>query len=390
MRGRIFSDQKCPVCGGTFVHDERRRGLYCPNHPDQQATGRFRVQFGRGTRKRFSVYREAERYLDGLRWEVDQGTYDPRDYRSDYPLGFESLARKWLAVKQKVVKPKSYNNLRNYMGKAIKVWGQRNVKAIGYGEIEDFLHSEDVSDKTKSNMKSGLHSFFKWVSRREKIAMPEFPETPFELGWRKIIDKETQQTIIDEIYEISYHINPKIWLGIKWLATYISIRPGELLNLKEGDIDIKLGYFIIPHPKEKRPKLVPIIDEDIDLLNGMPRGFPDLFFFRHGKGVSGAGPGSRFGNRYLYKWWKKACLNLNVDNVDLYGGTRHSSTSALIEDFSPEEIKAYGTLHSTNKAFERYFRVCSDESRRLYSVARGAQIKLKKMSKHENRFRKNY
>ena len=205
MRGRIYSDQRCPICGGNFVHDDRRRGLFCPVHPDQQATGRFRVHFGRGTKKRFSVYREAERFLDGLRWEVDQGTYDPRDYRINHPLGFETQARKWLEVKKKEVKPKSYANLRNYMEKAIEAWGQMNVKAIGFGEIEDFLHSQKVSDKTKSNMKSGLHSFFQWVKRREKVPMPEFPEVSFELGWRKIIDKETQQAIIDEVYRISYH-----------------------------------------------------------------------------------------------------------------------------------------------------------------------------------------
>ncbi|MCP4112020.1 MAG: hypothetical protein GY749_48250, partial [Desulfobacteraceae bacterium] len=74
MRGRIYSDQLCPVCSGTFLHDDRRRGLFCPEHPDQKATGRFRVKFGRDTRKRFPTYQEAERFLDGLRWEVDQGT----------------------------------------------------------------------------------------------------------------------------------------------------------------------------------------------------------------------------------------------------------------------------------------------------------------------------
>jgi hypothetical protein len=90
MRGRIYSDQTFPICGGNFIHDDRRRGLYCENHPEQIATGRFRVQFGRGTRKRFSVYRGAERFLDGLRWEVDQGTYDPRDYKINFPLGFQT------------------------------------------------------------------------------------------------------------------------------------------------------------------------------------------------------------------------------------------------------------------------------------------------------------
>ena len=243
MQAYYYSYFKCP---GT-------KQMRCPvnAYPGSASNRPLRVQFGRRTRKRFSVFREAERFLDGLRWEVDQGTYDPRDYRISNPLGFETLVRKWLAVKSKEVKPRSYMNLRNYMEKAIATWGQMNVKAIAYGEIEDFLHSQNVSDKTKSNIKSGLHSFFAWIKKREKIPMPDFPEISFELGWRRIIDKETQESIIDEIHRISYNINPKIWLGIKWLATYISIRPGELLNLKEEDIDTRLGYFIIPHPKEK-------------------------------------------------------------------------------------------------------------------------------------------
>lgn len=93
MRRRIYTDQKCPICGGSFYHDVRRRGLFCPEHNDQIATGRFRAQFGRKTRRRFSAYREAERFLDGLRWEVYQGTFDPRDYRVDYPLGFKTLSK---------------------------------------------------------------------------------------------------------------------------------------------------------------------------------------------------------------------------------------------------------------------------------------------------------
>ncbi len=46
--------------------------------------------------------------------------------------------------------------------------------------------------------------------------------------------------------------------------------------------------------------------------------------------------------------------------MDLYGGTRHSSIIALQEHFTPEQIKR-ATMHSTNKAFERYFRVDAKE-----------------------------
>ncbi|MFH1984738.1 MAG: hypothetical protein ABIL58_23100 [Pseudomonadota bacterium] len=216
MRGRIYSDQKCPVCGGNFVHDDHRQGLFCLDHSKQQAAGRFRVQFGRGTRRRFETYREAERFLYGLRYEVDKGIYDPRDYRLSNPLGFEKLARKWLEIKEKEVRPGSFKNLKLYIGKAVIQWGASNIKSTGYGEIEDFLHNQNVSDKTKSNMKSCLHSFWVWVIKREKIAMPDFPVINYELGLRKIIDKKTQSEIINEVKEMTYKKNMKIWIGIKF------------------------------------------------------------------------------------------------------------------------------------------------------------------------------
>jgi hypothetical protein len=64
--------------------------------------------------------------------------------------------------------------------------------------------------------------------------------------------------------------------------------------------------------------------------------------------------GKQFGLNYLYIWWKRACRNLGIAGVDLYGGTRHSSAIALKKYRTPEEIKR-ATMHSTNKAFERYF-----------------------------------
>jgi len=169
------------------------------------------------------------------------------------------------------------------------------------------------------------------------------------------------------VKRISYHVSPKIWLGIKWLCTYISIRPTELRNIKEGDIDRKQGFVYIPHPKEKRPKLVPLISEDLDILQSIPPGLPDLYFFRHSQ-VSGVAGGTRFGMKLFYKWWKRACDNLGVPAVALYGGTRHSSAVALRHHATPEQIRR-ATMHSTNKAFERYFQVSKDELVDLYTLS---------------------
>ena len=156
-------------------------------------------------------------------------------------------------------------------------------------------------------------------------------------------------------------------MKVKWLATYISIRPGELIRIKEKDLDIQSGYIFIPDPKEKKPKVVPMIDEDIELVSQLPRGLPNLPFFRHPAGLKGVVPGEQFGPRYLYKWWKKACENLGVDGVDLYGGTRHSTALALRQFKTPEQIRR-ATMHSTNKAFERYFRVELEEVKDVYQA----------------------
>ncbi|MBU0730208.1 MAG: tyrosine-type recombinase/integrase [Proteobacteria bacterium] len=337
------------------------------------ATSRFYVKFGRQIKKRFSFFDLAERFLIGVRYAVDQNTFDPRDYQTSAPLGFRNLSEQWLAIKKNEVKPSSYRNLKRYINAAIDTWDNRNIKEIDYAQFEDFLNSQTVSDKTKSNIKSCLHSFWMWLRKRKIITLQQFPEFPavkFNLGKRMIIDKDTQEALIDEVKKLTIHINPKIWLGIKWLATYIAIRPGELVKMKEKDVNTKLGVFFVRHTKEGKEKLVPILSEDKEIIENFPAGLPDLYFFRHPKGISGCQPGQKFGEKYLYKWWKKACSNLGIDGVDLYGGTRHSSASALREFLSPEQIKL-GTMHSTNKAFERYFQTGAEDALRVFKLTSG-------------------
>jgi integrase len=377
MLGGIYTNQKCPICGKP-LKDNGKSGVQCPDHPQQRATRLF-VKI-KGVWRRFKNYDEAHRFLTGLRYKIDEGSFDARDYKQDNPLGFVTLATQWLAIKKQIVRPKSYNNLNNYISRAIDHFGEKNIKEVGYADLEDFLLSQKVSDKTKANMKSCLSNFWMWLRKRKIITiqqMPEFPEISFELGYRKVISKEDQEAILQEVHRISYHINPKIYLGIKFLCTYISIRPGEMISLKEGDIDKGNGYLLFPHPKEKKPKLVPILEEDVDLLNTFPLAIPSLYFFRHNKGVSGVCEGEPFGEKYFYKWWCKACKNLGITGVDLYGGTRHSSARALRQYCTPEEIKR-ATMHSTNKAFERYFRIEADDLRTVYRKTTAPKLHQKK------------
>jgi hypothetical protein len=128
----------------------------------------------------------------------------------------------------------------------------------------------------------------------------------------------------------------------------------------EGHIQAEICFFIY-HAIEHSYKMIiatyilnhslfPLIQEDIEMLGRSPIGMPDMHFFRHSTNVKGVKAGTPFGKTILYKWWKKACDNLGVNDVDLYGGIRHSSAIGLRKIATPEQIKM-ATMHSTNKAF---------------------------------------
>jgi len=374
MNGGIYSEDRCPVCGSAFRHIENR-GLFCPNHKNI-TPGRYRVFFhwkGSTVTRRFREYRTAYKFLTGLRARVDEGDFDPRDFRKDQPLLFQNLVDRYLVVKEKQLRPGSFRNVKRFLLLASEQWGGRNIKTITSGEIEDFLFSLDVSDKTRANARSVLHSFWMWLLKRNDLRpdqMPNFPSIRFELGYRPVIPKQLQSSILDELKRISWHINPKIWLGCRWLCVYVAMRPDDLRRLREEDVNTSDGWIRILRPtKRRKPKYIPLLDEDMMLVEEIRRqvpALPHVPFFRHIKGHGGAKPGSAFGPKYLYKWWIRACESLGIEKIELYGSTRHSSVQALGQFFSPEEIRIHATVHDTNKAFERYFVRQLSQARKIY------------------------
>ena len=371
MKGGIFSDQVCQICGKRFKHFDPR-GLWCPDHP-QQMPNRFVVRFGKLT-KRFHSYEESFRALNGFRWETDQQSFDIRDYQKDQPLGFANLVEKWINSKRNIKAVKKYEQRIRF---AVTAWGNRNIKSIKFGDIEDLMLSLQDSGKAskyRHDILNCIKQFFDWCYDREEIdRIPKFPKVKAIMAFRKIVSREDQERILAEVELISRDFNRKIYIGILFLSTYINVRPNELCNIKEKHIELDNERILIPDPKEGFPKYVNLIPEDVELLRSFPKSFPEMYFFRHGKGNGQARPGQKFGSDYLWKWWRKACLNLNIDGVSLYPGTRHSTAVNLRKENSPESIKR-GSGHRSNKAFERYLLVDAEEQRELYTQARRSNV----------------
>lgn len=389
MLGGIYTREKCPLCGGK-MRDDGRSGVTCPAHPKQRA-GKLFVRFGRGGFHNCGSYEEAVRLLTGLRFKKDEGSYDRRDYQRGNPLGLGNLVEKYLEHKQREITRGYFVSLRPLMLRVVGKFGaETNVKAIRYGELEDFkfelLDGGELKSKTVHNLFSHLSDFYGWLVRREELdagQVPRLPTVSYNMGWRKTISRETQERVLDEIWRLCEQKTPRAWLAVRLLMSYVSLRPGELLGVLEEDVDLEQGIMWIREHKTRRhtqaPKSIPLLEEDVEFIRGLPKGFPLLPFFRRDAGGGGRHKNTAFGKHYLYDLWKKACKAAGVEGVDLYGGTRHSTCRFLREaGKTPEEVRRL-TDHSTNKAFDRYLALDSEEKRegarftRLHQGSQGNQ-----------------
>lgn len=395
MKGNIYPGdykERCPICGSKFKHYQPN-GLWCPDHPQCRPTS-YQVRFGNLT-NRFKNYEEAYRRLTGWRYETQHGKFDYRDYRKDNPLGFAQLADKFLQSKRLL---KGVNKYRQRLRFAIDRFQDRNVKDIDYPDFEQLfidLKEQGYSSKYRGVIKQTLIMFFKWLNKGKKPIidyMPEFPTFRVSMRFKKIVSKETQAKILDEIYHLSWHINPRIYIGIKLLATYFNTRPIELIRSKEKDFNLLDGMIWLGDKSsdEEDAKFIALLDEDIELLKSeigraesqYGKAHPELHFFRHFKGWGGTKPNSRFSKGYFYTWWVKACKNLGLE-VTLYGGTRHSTQVALRQGgHSAKDIKR-AAMTKTDEAHMRYLQITGKELKPLYAEARpdNVLVKLRGVSK---------
>jgi hypothetical protein len=379
MLGGIYTEEKCPICLAEGkdgrMEDNHRDAVCCPRHKKEKAHNLI-IKFGREFKKRTTDYQAACRILTGVRFKYDEGTYDPRDYLASNPLGIDKQIEKYLSVKEATLKPGSLKSLRPHARRIADYFKSENVKNIGYAEIEDFLLAQKgIGGKTKDCLCSVLHDFYVWLKNRQVIRkdqLPDFPKIKYSLGYRKIISKETQIRILDEIKRITPK-NPRIYIGALWLSTYINLRPSELLLVLEHHIDYERGLIsIVGHKTEKvdsKPKMITLLPDDLESIKRLPRGFPMLPFFRHDVPCYGAKAGDPFGRGLIYDTWKRACKNLGIEGVDLYGGTRHSSSSALREQLSFEDTKQL-LGDETNEATLRYIQQDIELMRARYALTR--------------------
>ncbi len=379
MEGGLYSREKCSICGQNLRHNSGRRGCFCPQHPEVRAHS-FVVKFPGGIYQRHQSYESAAQSLNYLRHEkgVRRQRFNPDDYRTTKPHSFVVLAPKYLITKAKLA---NYSRIKTIIEAAADHFGLTNIKDIGRGDLEDYILGIDgIKEKTRFNRCSQLHDFWMWCLDREVITLAEFPKFPkieYELGNRKITTWEIQEKVISKAKEISYNINPKIWLAIDMLATYTSLRPDDLRRVSENSLDND-GWLTILHPTKKKNKFkrIKLVQDHVSEWKGLQAKYPALpgaYFFRHTAGISGCTENERFGDKYLYKWWVKACDQVGLEDVPLYPGTKHTTATETAKRWGTETARSVSGL--TNKAFDRYCQVENSGAFEVVTAIRNAKKK---------------
>lgn len=220
--------------------------------------------------------------------------------------------------------------------------------------------------------------------------LPDFTEIEIDvvLVYRKFTTWEEQSKILDKIKEMV--VNPKQWFGIELLSVYTKLRPQDLLKLTEGDIELDPGMLYIHYPTKKKNQLltVRLAPEHVEIFRKLKQKYPALpnvKFFRHIAGVPGIANGRPFGQNYFYSTWIAACKELGIEGLDLYGGTRHTTTTEIAKLEGKDAAKRHSG-HRTNKAFDRYCQMDEQESSDMAQLVnrrrtRADVLELKKKAK---------
>ncbi|MEM3594828.1 MAG: tyrosine-type recombinase/integrase [Candidatus Jordarchaeaceae archaeon] len=392
MVGAVRTKEKCPRCGGKF-EGKPLRCPFCLTIPR-----RYFVDFswpGQGQIKLYSdqqgypldSWDRAVRLLTAIRYEIDQGKFDPKDYikKTIRFLKFENYAQSWLErreqdhIRQHITK--SYlTELQAYVNKYfIPFFGKENLRDIRSGDIEDFYLwlPPHLSQKTVRNILGVLHKLFADAYRRQDILkIPNFPTIEKNEPVTRWLDEEEQRLVLSKMKD---QVRRAFYLFLMKQGC----RPGEARALRWEDINLKENLVIIrasfdreqykPFTKERDVRYLPLHPEVKKALLEIPRQLSGWVFTYKGKPLT---------QWMASAYWRRAAKKAGV-NVSCYEGTRHSLASQAINQGVSERIIGDFLGHKTLTSTRRYAKVQTETLKQVWGILEKNDIpKLSPKKKH--------
>ncbi len=367
MAGYVRTKEKCPRCGGRFTGEPlrcqkchtvpRRYYLDLPWHG--QKIKLYSDQDGYP----LDSYERAARLLNHVRFEIDRGAFDPKNYvkRDLRQLQFANYFEAWYKRKAQEqergqISLSYLRSCRTWFARLMPFFGLVNIREINEGKLEDFVLSlpPELSPKTVSNILGVLHKILSDAHRRRDIReMPRFPriqQVEPEIKW---ITREQQEEILS-------HVKCQATKALFVFLMFTGARPGEARALRWEDINWKEMTVRIhaamdretyrPCTKERDVRIIPLHPEVLTVLRQIPRALTGYVFTLSGEPLTA---------NVIQKTWTRAAEKAGI-KIGLYQGTKHSLGCKLLNEGVREEVLQAIFGHKDRESTKRYAKLVSD------------------------------
>jgi integrase len=289
--------------------------------------------------------RSAEKQLDRIRTEVDEGYFNPKHWKPNSPMSVQEYATEWLDAI--TVSPNTLKDYRSSVGNyIIPFFGDKDIRRIRYNDIVAFHKWIARCDKGKYNVVSALKAMLHWAWKSEDISkVPPFPKLTYQLPEIEYLTLEQQELIISQIPE---HHKPIFQL----MAEY-GLRPGEARAMQkdcvsEKEIIIRRAFSnnaLRETTKTGRVRRYPVTEYMRGVLKAIPLNISSFVFVR--------GDGKPYSSKDLNAIWHEACRKAGI-SIKLYNGIRHSLGCQLLDLGYDMDLVREQLGHTNSNITRRY------------------------------------
>lgn len=308
----------------------------------------------------------AEKLLNKIRAEIDDGTFQPKTYFPDTPLSLSEYSKQWLRVievKPNTLKDYSYS-IRSYI---VPFFGAKDLRNIRYNDLVEFHKWIARCEKGKYNVLSCLRTMLRWAWRNEDIPkVPPFPKlSQGELPEIQYLSLEQQEAVLAEIPE---RHRPIFMIGMEYGLRIGELRAIQWDCLTEDELIIRRAFaenLLMESTKTNKTRVYGLTPYVNQTLKSMPVTSNTFVFVRE--------DGKPYTDKNLNALWSEACEKTGVKKIKLYNAIRHSLGCQLLDKgFEFDKVqKVLG--HARPEMTKRYAKR-SNESITQMLIDRRAQV----------------
>jgi integrase len=355
---------------GSFHFDKKASRYYVSVYWQEK---RYRIFNYNGD----PIYHEktAEKLLNKIRAEIDDGVFLPKSYFPESPLSISAYALQWLRVVEV-----SKKTLRDY-GTAVKryinvYFKDKDIRHIRHNDLKEFYKWISGSPKWKYNVMGVLRTMLRSAYANEDLTrLPPFPKLSYDPQEEiQFLTIDQQEKVLDAI--------PERHRAIFRIAMEYGLRVGEVRALKkdcvtDDEIIIKRAFSdndLRECTKTKRVRKYKITSYSKAILDALPPRFSFMFVRDDGKPYT---------NKDLNKIWRQACGEVNIE-IKLYNAIRHSLGCQLLNEGKDLSFVQEVLGHTRSEMTKRYAQRSSSVIGSVLDERRVIHIDSKQTVKEES------